>query len=86
MKTYVKRQFLNKESGMAAAQISFKLEREDEWDAEFLISDCNRNVRLDLSFWNRKMKRDRVRKLDILIQMAQELKQKIEETKPTKYG
>lgn len=53
---YHKREFLNKNEGMAAFEATVKFQAEGEFNnsvsGEFVISDCNRQVRLDFDIYD----------------------------------
>ena len=76
-----KRTFLNKTEGLAAMVIEAEQDGQNWIEASVTISDCNRNVKIDLGFNkdNRKRRRERLYKIDTMIQMLQEIRNKISE-------
>ena len=89
---YSKRKFLNRKGHHSTASIFAEIirtscRREDNkkysvWhDIELKLSDCDRFINLDLSLGNKSAKTNSIQKLDILISVLTELKQKIIEIK-----
>lgn len=82
-----KRVFLNplKAEGIAAAQLSWKQTSESEHTAGLTITDCNRQVVLDFDYWTPIMKKHRLFKIDTLVKLLLELREKIEKSEVKRY-
>lgn len=65
-KKYYSRKFLNKSSGMAAIEINAGY---SEWnfDCTVSLSDCNRRIDLDFSMWGAKNVKEKLDKLNLVI-------------------
>ena len=65
-KKYHVRKFLNKIHGMAALEISAEY---TAWNfqCDVTLTDCNRRIDLDFSMWEPKAVKDKMNKLDLLI-------------------
>ena len=70
---YHSRKFLNKGEGMAAIEISASLE---SWmfESQVTLSDCNRQVSIDLSIYTAKDLKPKLDKLDLMINELTKLK------------
>lgn len=75
---YYSRKFLNKDKGTAIVETSIS-EGVDWVDGGVVITDCNRLIRLDLSFHNAKEKRRSIAKLRLLIDELTKLEEKMVE-------
>ena len=64
---HLSRIFLNKKEGMAAMQTDMAVEG-SYVEASILMSDCNRQVTIDLSSHNAKGFNERLAKLDAIVQ------------------
>ena len=71
---YHSRKFLNKSEGMAAIEVTASLEH---WmfESQVSISDCNRQVAIDLSFYAEKDIKSSLDKLDLMIDELVKLKE-----------
>lgn len=85
MKPYYHRVFLNPKKGLAAITTELKKANETEYSGQIEISDCNRTARLDMDFWTPKMKREKLFKLNKLIDELLLYKTLVEDTKLEKY-
>jgi hypothetical protein len=65
-KKYHVRKFLNKTSGMAALEINAQYTAWN-FDCSVSLSDCNRRIDLDFSMWQAKNVKEKLAKLDLLI-------------------
>jgi hypothetical protein len=79
-KKYHSRKFLNKNEGMAAIEVSASVEG---WmfESQFTISDCNRQVCIDLGIYTAKDIKPRLDKLDLIINELNKLKLFMESNK-----
>jgi hypothetical protein len=70
---YHSRKFLNKGEGMAAIEVSASLE---SWmfECQVALSDCNRQVCIDLSIYTAKDIKPKLDKLDLMINELTKLK------------
>jgi len=73
-KKYHVRKFLNKTNGTAAIEIQSGY---NAWnfDCTVSLSDCNRKIDLDFSMWNPKQVKEKIDKLDLLINELTKLKE-----------
>jgi len=65
-KKYHVRKFLNKKNGMAALEIHANYEAWN-FNCDVTISDCNRRIDLDFNMWGAKQVKEKLVKLDLLI-------------------
>jgi len=79
-KKYNSRKFLNKNEGMAAIEVSASIEG---WmfESQFKISDCNRQVCIDLGIYTAKDIKPKLDKLDLIINELTKLKVFMENNK-----
>jgi hypothetical protein len=63
---YHVRKFLNKKQGTATLEISAEYTAWN-FNCDVALSDCNRKVNLDFSMWEDKYVKERMDKLDLLI-------------------
>ena len=66
-KKYHSRKFLNKSSGMAAIEVSCSVSSYSI-DCGIAISDCNRKIELDFYSWDKKTTKEKLNKLDLIIE------------------
>lgn len=73
-KKYHSRKFLNKSSGMAAIEINAGY---SDWnfDCTVSLSDCNRRIDLDFSMWGAKNVKEKLDKLNLVINELTSLKE-----------
>jgi hypothetical protein len=76
-KKYHSRKFLNKTNGMAALEINAQYTAWN-FDCNVSLSDCNRRVDLDFSMWGSKNVKEKMAKLDLLINELTALKAYLE--------
>jgi len=71
---YYSRKFLNKSEGMAAIEVIASLEN---WmfESQVSISDCNRQISIDLSCYAEKDIKSKLDKLDLMIDELVKLKE-----------
>lgn len=81
-KTYHSRKFLNKASGMAAFEANGSYS-DYSFDCTIAISDCNRRIDLDMYMWDEKSIKEKLYKLNLLINELNTFKQWIEGVTPT---
>lgn len=63
---YYSRKFINKGKGTAFIENSFSVSSYSI-DGGIKLSDCNRNIDLDFHMWDKKSIKEKIDKLDILI-------------------
>lgn len=78
--TYLSRIFINKKKGMGAMQTEMDVEG-SYVDASLIMSDCNRQITIDLSSANAKGFNERVVKLETIIQQLLLLREQMAEFK-----
>jgi hypothetical protein len=76
-KKYHVRKFLNKTNGTAAIEIQSSYSAWN-FDCTVSLSDCNRKIDLDFSMWNPKQVKEKIAKLDLLINELNKLKEYLE--------
>ena len=77
---YLSRIFLNKKIGMAAMQTELNVTG-SYVDCSFVMSDCGRQITIDLSSHSDKVFNERQRKLDLIIKELTTLRDKLAEYK-----
>lgn len=77
---YLSRIFLNKKIGMAAMQTEFNV-MGSYVDCSLVMSDCGRQITIDLSSHSAKMFNERQIKLDLIIKELTTLRDKLAEYK-----
>ena len=65
-RTHHSRKFLNPKKGIALIETTGRM-GVDWVDASATICDCNRRIDLDFSFNNKKQRKERIAKLELLI-------------------
>ena len=78
--SYVSRIFLNKKQGMAAMQTTMEI-CTNYVECSFTLSDCNRQVNIDLSSSNVKTLKEKRAKLETIIQQLMLLREQMDEFK-----
>ena len=73
MNKYTSRKFLNKDKGMAAMQSIFE-QSFDYVDCSIAITDCNRQVTLDFSASNKRIAKEKLAKLNLIIEELTKVK------------
>lgn len=65
-KKYHSRKFLNKTNGMAAIEVNADYSAWN-FDCNVTLTDCNRRIDLDFGMWGAKNIKEKLAKLDLLI-------------------
>jgi hypothetical protein len=76
-KKYHVRKFLNKNNGMAAIEISAGYSAWN-FDCNVSLSDCNRRIDLDFTMWGAKNIKEKMDKLNLIINELNSLKAYLE--------
>jgi hypothetical protein len=76
-KKYHSRKFLNKSGGMAAIEINAGYSAWN-FDCNVSLSDCNRRIDLDFSMWGPKNIKEKMDKLNLIINELNSLKEYLE--------
>lgn len=72
------RTFLNPKEGVALIEVRGR-QGADWVDADVVITDCTRRIELDFSYGNPKSKREKLKKIALLITELQKLEQFMKE-------
>lgn len=75
---YYSRKWLNQKEGTAFIEASIEDSYSKYKDSTLNISDCNKKISLDFSFHTQKEKKEKLKKLDLLINELKEFKLALE--------
>ena len=84
MKEFYARQWLNQKRGTAFITASLSHSHSTWFDVGFDVADCHRRASIDLSFGSVKEKKEKLKKLDVVISTLQALRSVMIEMEPKK--